>query len=351
MPPSRITLREVAARAGVSTMTASRALRGLPKVAASTREKVVAAAEALDYRVDPHLARLMSRVRSRKQRPVRATIAVLREETRDESLPGQPYRFVPIDFIRERALTHGFEAEEFWLGRDGLTAEKARKIFRARGIEAVIVSPQSEELPCSRFDYTGFATATFGFALKQPLLHTAATNVHLGIQAAAEELRARGYRRIGIALTEWLDSRVQNGYRSGLFVYQQTIPEKDRIPHLWLPEKSVARGFGRFRSWFETHQPDVVVSFDDYVPDWLENRLGLRIPDDVGFVVHDDTGDQPGFAGIDHRRAELAKAAVDLVIAQLAQFETGVPPVPRQVLVPPRWVEGPSVRRSGTRIV
>jgi len=330
-------------------MTASRALRGLPKVAASTREKVVEAAEALDYQVDPHLARLMSRVRSRKHRPVRATIAVLREDPPGERLPGQPYRFVPIEFIRERALTHGFEAEEFWLGRDGLPPEKARKIFRARGIEAVIVSPQSEELPCSRFDYTGFAAATFGFAMKEPALHTAATNVHLGIRSAAEELRARGYRRLGIALTEWLDGRVQNGYRSGLFLYQESIPENDRIPILWLPEKSVARGFGKFRDWFQAHRPDVVISFDQSVPYWLETRLGLRIPDDVGFVVHDDTGQPSRFTGIDHRRAELAHAAVDLVVAQLAQFEAGVPAIPRQILVPPAWVEGETVRPPENR--
>jgi len=248
MSPPRVTLRDVAARAGVSTMTASRALRGSPHVAASTRERVVAAAEALDYQVDPHLARLMARVRSRKQRPVRAIIAVLREDPPGEHLPGQPYRFVPIDFIRERALAHGFEVEEFWLGREGLTPEKARGILRARGIEAVIVSPQSEQLPCSRFDYTGFAAATFGFAMKEPALHTAATNVHLGIRSAAEELRTRGYQRIGIALTEWLDNRVQNGDRSGLFLYQESIPANDRIPILWLPEKSVARGFGKFRA-------------------------------------------------------------------------------------------------------
>jgi LacI family transcriptional regulator len=50
------------------------------------------------------------------------------------------------------------------------------------------------------------------------------------------------------------------------------------------------------------------------------------------------------FAGIHHRRAQVAAAAVDLVATQLMHNEHGVPEVPRQVLIPPLWVEGPSIR-------
>jgi LacI family transcriptional regulator, repressor for deo operon, udp, cdd, tsx, nupC, and nupG len=49
---------DVAARAGVSVATVSRALRGLPNVAPSTRARVLEAAEALRYVADPHASRL-----------------------------------------------------------------------------------------------------------------------------------------------------------------------------------------------------------------------------------------------------------------------------------------------------
>lgn len=49
---------DVAARAGVSVATVSRALRGLPNVAPSTRERVLAAAAELRYVADPNAARL-----------------------------------------------------------------------------------------------------------------------------------------------------------------------------------------------------------------------------------------------------------------------------------------------------
>lgn len=55
-----ITIRDVAAAAGVSTATVSRALRGLPHVDEATRAKVMAAARELDYVVSPSASRLAS---------------------------------------------------------------------------------------------------------------------------------------------------------------------------------------------------------------------------------------------------------------------------------------------------
>jgi LacI family transcriptional regulator len=49
------------------------------------------------------------------------------------------------------------------------------------------------------------------------------------------------------------------------------------------------------------------------------------------------------YAGIFQRRDHLAAAAVDLVVTQLSQNEHGIPPVPRQIMIPPEWVDGPSI--------
>jgi len=54
----RAKIEDVAAAAGVSVATVSRALRGLPNVAASTRLRVEQIAEKLQYRPDPNASRL-----------------------------------------------------------------------------------------------------------------------------------------------------------------------------------------------------------------------------------------------------------------------------------------------------
>ncbi len=53
----RATIEDVALGAGVSVATVSRALRGLPNVAASTRQRVVDVATTLHYRADPAASR------------------------------------------------------------------------------------------------------------------------------------------------------------------------------------------------------------------------------------------------------------------------------------------------------
>jgi DNA-binding LacI/PurR family transcriptional regulator len=59
-PPvrSRATIEDVAAAAGVSVATVSRALRGLPNVAESTRTRVSEVATSMHYRPDPSASRL-----------------------------------------------------------------------------------------------------------------------------------------------------------------------------------------------------------------------------------------------------------------------------------------------------
>jgi LacI family transcriptional regulator len=337
------TLHDLARAAQVSVMTVSRVLRGEPRVAAETRARILALAESMDYRPDPDLARLMGRVRSRKSVRIRAVIAVIREFVPDDDLLTSSYQYVPLEPIRERARGHGYEVEEFWLGRDGLTPKRLEKILHARGIEAVMVSPQSSRLLCAEVDYTPFAAVAFGYAMREPALHMCAGNMILGIQGAAEELKTRGYRRIGVAVTKWIVDRSQFGYSGGLFHFQQSVAPEDRVPLLLLSHNRIERGFAEFARWMEENRPDALISFDTHVPGWLE-RLGLQVPRDIGFVVHDWTPAMAGYAGIYQRRDHLAASAVDLIVTQLSQHERGVPAVARQIMIPPLWVSGPSVR-------
>ncbi|TDU66489.1 LacI family transcriptional regulator [Prosthecobacter fusiformis] len=338
-----VTLQQIAQAAGVSSMTVSRVMHHSPRVSAATRERVQQAIEALGYQPDPHLARMMTMVRGRKKSRVRAVIAVIRETVPEDALQKTVYQYVPIEAIRRRAEQHGYHAEEFWLGRDGLDAVRLGSILRARGIEGIIVSPQSSQMLCAQLDYTPFAAATFGFGLTNPSLHRAAGNMNLGIQLAVRELRARGYQRIGLAVTQWVDHRAEGSYSGAMLHVQQSIPVAQRVPVLLFPHNEFSRCRKVFIDWMKTEQPDALITFDQHIPEWLQS-LGLRVPEDIGLVVHDWTPAMKSYAGIHQRRDHVAAAGVDLVATQLLQNECGVPEVPRQILIPPEWIEGPSVR-------
>lgn len=51
------TIEEVAKKANISIATVSRALRGLPNVAPSTRDRILQIADELDYKIAPHVSR------------------------------------------------------------------------------------------------------------------------------------------------------------------------------------------------------------------------------------------------------------------------------------------------------
>jgi DNA-binding LacI/PurR family transcriptional regulator len=330
-----VTLKSIAQTAGVSMMTVSRVLNGSPKVAASTRQQINSLIEQTGYQPDADLLRLMARVRMGKRRIIKATMAVLRD-----SLVNNHYRYVPIEVIANRAQKQGYRVEEFFLGRNRLTAQRLRDILQARGIEAVIASPPSLPRYLLDFDFNGFASVTFGYGLRTPELHRVSTNMTDGILEALTHLRERGHERIGMAITDWIDRRADHTYSGALLHFQQSIPRKHRIPLLCLPSEAVLTGKADFLRWFKSHKPQALITLDRLVPGWIERDLGLKIPLDVEILIHDWTPETTRFGGIDHRRDEVAKAAVDLLASQLMHHEIGIPEVPRQILIPPRLVIG-----------
>lgn len=336
-------LRTIAATAGVSPMTVSRVLRNSPRVTAQTRKRVLAAAKKLDYQPDPHLARMMHLVRGRKAKAERGTIALIREYVPRDALQDAAYQYLSLDDISRRAAQHGYCAEEFWLGRHGLTAPRLTHILQTRGIDGIIVLPQSSELLCAGIDFSAFATVAIAHGLSTPPLHRAMADMMRGIQIATTELTRRGYKRIGLAITRWIDDRSHHFYSGGMLHFQQSIPPRQRMPLLLFPHNDLSRCGDIFTAWMKKHRPDALISFDAYVPDWLK-KLRLRISDDIGFVAHDWNPKTPHFAGISHRRDATAAAAVDLLATQLLHHERGVPEVPRQVMITPEWVDGASVR-------
>ena len=342
--PAPKSLQAVAHAAGVSAMTVSRVLRNLPNVSAATRRRVLAAAKKLEYTPDPHIARLMVRIRSHRRQRAAAIIALVRDEIPGDELLDHAYQYVALDDIRIRAARHGYRAEEFRLDRTRMSASRLVQILETRGIEGLIISPQSSHSIGMELDYSRFAAVTLGYGLTQPALHRASTHMTRGIQQATAELTARGYRRIGLAITQWIDNRSDHTYQGAMLTYQQQVAPRDRVPLLLFPENNLAQEYEVFRAWFVRHRPDVVISFDSYVPEWLTGRLGYRIPEHVGMVVHDWAERHFNFAGINHRRAQVAAAAVDMLATLLLHNERGVPDIPRQTLTPPAWVDGPSIR-------
>ena len=81
-------------------MTVSRVLRNFPNVSSATRRRVLSAAKKLEYSPDPHIARLMVRIRSHRRRRTAAIIALVRDEIPGDELLDHAYQYVALDEVR-----------------------------------------------------------------------------------------------------------------------------------------------------------------------------------------------------------------------------------------------------------
>jgi LacI family transcriptional regulator len=163
--------------------------------------------------------------------------------------------------------------------------------------------------------------------------HFAAMNL------AIRELTALGYRRIGLAIPEESDPRVQQYWAAAMLSYQQQIAIPDRVPIL-LKAPSAGRSFA---NWVQEHQPHAVLSLGtECLRVFAE--LGLRVPQDVGFANLALLPDDRESAGVNQHPELVGSAAVDLVDAQLRRNERGVPKHSTTVLISGEWVAGPTVR-------
>lgn len=330
-------MKHVARAAGVSLMTVSLALRHDPSIPAATRERVRAVAERLGYRKNPLVAALMAGLRgSHPRRRGAQVIAYV------ESFPGNAPAQQQASLRRFRdgakagAARYGYRLETFQLGTGGLTEAQLERVLTARGIRGVVFAPFPQTGSVLQQPWNTHALAAVGFSLARPQLHRAVNHQLNSIRLAIAELTARGYRRIGLAVTQHEDARAERHWLSSALLARHENADSDRsFPLLY--EDHIDRR--NLLAWLREHRPEVVLSTESTVWDIL--RRG-RLPGKarVGFAHMHLTAELAGCTGIDQNNERVASAAVDLVAEQLHANSFGPPEVPKTVLIEGRWVPG-----------
>ncbi|HEY9248022.1 MAG TPA: LacI family DNA-binding transcriptional regulator [Rariglobus sp.] len=334
------TIRQLASLAGVSRTTVSLALRNHPSLPADTRARIQKMAAAHGYKQDPVVSSLMAQLRtSRAQRSVERIAYFTTWDTRDGwRKPGNENNY----FLGtcERASKLGYEIEHIWAREPGVTTARLSKILYTRSIRGIVLGPFANPRSHITMDWKHFATAAISHTLVRPLVHRASHGHYNGMFLALRHLRHHGYRRIGFATRLEQSERVGSSWLAALLVYQQSIPEAQRIPPLLSPVPTNAgMDVGAFKRWYHVHKPDAVVSNLSNLIDILHG-MGLHVPEDVGYASLDLTSKDDPWSGIDQQAMEVGAAAFDLVVTQLQNNEFGLPKYPKTVSLDGLWREG-----------
>ena len=337
--PRVITIKDIAAKAGVSVATVSLALRGSTKIRPVTAARVRQVAEELHYTPNPLVSALMARIRestpSREQVAIGAIYIGEDERRENNSL------FLAAIFAgaQERAESLGFRLAMFRSLEKGLNEKRLRDILVNRGIHGLIILPSSDFGMKLDLDWSRFAAVAIGYSLADPPLNRVCPDQFQELSEAFTQLRRRGYRRIGLYLDIDTDLRVRHKWAALLEWENSRIAARDRVPLGLVPE--ISRD--SFLGWFRRARPEVILSPRQTVVDWLAEE-GLELPRDVGFGHLNWTERVAPCSGIDQRSHLLGAAAVEAVVAQLHRNERGLPAVARTVSIEGAWVDGPTTR-------
>lgn len=304
-------LREIAERAGVSTMTVSRALRGLPKVSEARRKRIMEIADEMGYRPDPRVAQLMAHLRQGRAAGIVSSLAWLTPHDKEDGDGGGSYRSRLLKGARRRAEHFGYVLDVISFHKDGVSPARCRGILDARGIQGVIVSPLGSQDNRLEVPLDGFSVASIGFALDEPRFHRVGENFFEDTQVALDRLATRGCRRVGIVLgMDPKQHMVEHvlGAWAGWCV-------RERLP---MPAPLVCTPLqaSDVKDWFKREKPDGILSnvgLRDWVPKKIKQfRVGL-------------ISGGGGFPAVVPDLEAIGSAAVDMVVAQILRSETGVP--------------------------
>lgn len=339
MPPPSI--RELAAKLGVSRTTVSLALRRHPDVAPATRDRIIAAAKEAGYHSNALVKALMTQVRNRKRlKPTGEVLAYLTSHTTENDWRRHPSHVQQFEGARERAEELGFQLQPFWLGDMGAHSRHLARVLEARGVRGSLLPPIGVAHHTLELNWAEHAVVCIGYSFQQIALNRAVHDTISLVGACHSHLRKLGHDRIGLVLHKTDNSRVRHLWVTGyLGQWQHGV---EQIPPLLLERYEDSDSF---REWVGRVRPHAIIGiWQDQPLSWLPD-MGLRVPDDISYATL-DLGDRVGkIAGMMQDHHGVGAAAMDLLAGQLFRNEIGIPATPKIIMVEGTWMDGPTATR------
>lgn len=336
-----LSIRDLAARLGISRSAVSMALRNHPRVSAATRQRVQAEAERLGYRPNAMVTALMAQIRTRRVKRSGEVIAFCTAyENKDEWRKRTPF-LGTFEGAHTQAGQLGYRLEHYWLGPSGSDSLRIARILRARAVRGVIIAPVPLDIGPLQLDWERQLTVAIGYSFAQQTLHRVNHNQFNIILSCYQNLRRLGHRRIGLAIPKESDDRVHHFWMAGFYTSQQIYGGK-ALPTLWLddwhdrPDQQK-----RFQQWYREYKPDAVLGI---LPDnplhWMRG-MGMRTIERTSYASLDLDRTQVGqVAGVLQNVESVGAAAVDLIASGLNRNEHGIPAAPKLLLMDSSWCDG-----------
>lgn len=346
--------RDIAAALGINQSTVSLALRGSKRVAPEVRDEIHKIAEQMGYAPNPAVNAVMSRIRAGKKMSDKGVLALLIEaRSQEEWYEVETYRIFHQGVI-QRGRELGYRVESFFLQAPGLDASRVDRILTARGINGIILAPPYHGNRSLKLSWNRYAAIGVGFGWEEQELNRVVHDSLYNYTIAFNGLRKSGYRRIGTVIHRDLVEGSRRGVKwyTAYLDCQNSLPKNEQIPLLpyssELDQNRPTADSGKtvchdFTKWIQKQQPDALLTTTGQgESEWL-HEMGLDIPRDIGLACL-ALPQNSKLAGIREKSDVVGATAVELVAAQIAHNELGLPAHQKTMMIEGQWVDGCSIR-------
>ncbi len=334
----RVRLVDIAKIAGVNKSTVSLALRVDPRIKPETRDRILAVANRLGYRPDPHLSHLMGYLRSIESRNHEECVAYLKLEPSEiRDLDRIPFFREVHSGARSEMEKLGYRVEVFRLRDYEFNTKRLSDVISHRGIRGLLVSPPVGITELTGFDWSRFAAVTIGFRLRSPQLCRVVCDQYMTIRTAMDSLAKRGYTRPLLAHLKGRDAHVNRRWSVAFRGSARLFPSfKKTEVFSGNPDRA-------FVDFVKESQADCVLGLGYGFAEALE-RSGFGIPNDIGFALLDKHDGPAGISCVDQQPFLLGQMSARQLSGFLDRNELGLPSNPFTLTISPSWCEGGTLK-------
>jgi LacI family transcriptional regulator len=342
----RVSMTDVARRAGVSKNTVSLALRNDPQIPESTRQRVRRIASELGYSANPVVSELMAELRRGSEAAYKHNFALINANQDRHAFRQHPTVPDYVAGCRRRAAQLGYGLDDFWLHDPELSGGRLESILQARGIRGVLVIGMMNENrmpPGFETLWRSFAAVVTGVRTHDPTLSFACVDHHALMIEAMERIRERGIRRPALVIEGVIDRLVGGRFSAAFEHALKDLRPADRLAPFLQVDASRANP-ALFGDWLARRQPDAILTLHTVVEEWL-TAAGLRIPGDIGLVQLECRRGCEDWAGMEQHNDLTGEAAVDLLASLTTAGKEPLSLSPRGILITPTWKDGRTLGR------
>jgi LacI family transcriptional regulator len=308
----RITLADIARKAGVSKMTVSRVISGKGRIAAGTRVRVMRIIDELGYHPN-----LIARSLASRRSMILGVIIPWKERLLLDNYFAQV-----LSGVTDVALRRNYRILLCPVEIDRSDRKQYVGITRSRLLDGLVLVQTKTDDP----NIDGLADSGFPFVLVNQRRYTKncsfvdSQNIQ-GAQTAVRYLYDRGHRDIAFVAGSLDESNARDRFQG----YRQTLKalglpyREERVVYGDFSEETARRESARLLQG--GGRPTAVFCSDDYMAIGVMRRIhesGLRVPEDVAVIGFDDIEMaahlQPSLTTVRQQMVELGRTSADILL-------------------------------------